>query len=112
MPKVSGRGEWRHEQVRNGTGAALMVLGRPPLRDKAMTPAQRSARRIGKMMAVIDASEGWRDRRREMGHAQGLALDVARAEFDLASDRLDAAVGEWLAYRGRDDAGRLKRRLN
>lgn len=79
-----------------------MPVGRPPRHGSPMTSAERNAKRRGKLMAVVEAAEFWRDRWRNLAHSvRGVGFDVAQSEFDIASVRLDVAVSDWREYRGK-----------
>lgn len=81
------------------TGVAMT---RPTKHGYTMSSAERSARRWARQTAVLEAASAWRTCWRGVAQAtRGLGFDVASAELDVASVRLDAAVSEWLAYRGK-----------
>ena len=69
--------------------------GRPSKYGYARTSSERNLERRGLMTAVLDAAEEW-------GRSYGARGDeIGRARFGVAQDRLDEAVGAWLAYRGK-----------
>lgn len=68
--------------------------GRPPRDGVARSSSVRNVERRVKLMAVVEAAEVW-----ALAYQGKPHNDEAHLKWMAAQERLDAAVGVWLAYR-------------